>query len=137
VADLELPMPLDLPKVEETSPKLGKGHAEVDRAVTDELPVTVPQQNVSERDINNLVTEMAAIMHRSAVAEGDAFLEQVAVNLSLVGEAHSQGEYHGGSVCQECGMGDTAWPCWHWLQAVYTGVEWLYRQAGIQRPVRP
>lgn len=114
MADLELPMPLpnspNFTKVEET---LGK-------------------PEVSKRDVNNMVTEMAHAMLRVAREGNDQFLHQVAANMHMVGEAHSQGEYQGGSVCDECGMGDSPWPCWHWLQAAYTGIEWLAKRAGVQ-----
>lgn len=148
MADIELPA-LDLPDIpsgtgkrpapgeRQAQPSAGRRPAVPGADEKDAATCRIPDGSSGERDVNNLVTEMAEIMLRTANAEGDDFLVQVAHTMALVGESHSQGEYHGGSVCGECGLGDTSWPCWNWLQACYTGVEWLWQRAGLRRPVRP
>lgn len=141
MADLELPMPLP-----------PSGHAEVDRDVTQTSAVT-PKSTVTngsvtvesgvtepdemppppDRDVNNMVTDMAHAMMRAAREGDDQFLYQVATHMHMIGKAHTQGTgYNSESVCEECGLGDTSWPCWPWLQAAYTGIEWLAKQAGVR-----
>lgn len=81
-----------------------------------------------EKNPSNLLTEIAGIIAANAQS---AFERQVAHHMKTIGESHHQTEYHDAGVCAECGLGDTPWPCWTWLQAMYTGVEWLYLKAGV------
>lgn len=126
----EGPLALPLPE---------KSHSETSRSETSDLsPMTAEAAAragfVDGRpvvDNTGLLGEIAQLMMRTSHDERDSFTNTLGVHLIEVAKAHSLNDHEWGC-CNQCGYGDSPWPCADWLMGLTVAVSWLYKRAGLK-----
>lgn len=146
MADLELPGitpepdgPLCVGGVPAEKPPHVKKGDQLDQLVEEIL--SRPPDKVDERtgyadgspivSHTGLLGEVAAVMMRVAKSEGDFFMHAVGQHLLDLASTHCPNKHEWGC-CDQCGMGDSPWPCGDWMQGLLVGVSWLYKRAGLE-----